>query len=180
MERDYTVGVKNDVKLFVGTEVEQTPAHGMRTLFVVGIQSPIMIVDYASKHDCEHIFVGANQCFDPAVLMAERNVDLHDAMQLWDNMITPLLKNGYLVTLDFDVKHVEAVLESGWNEYNNFIPQISVKVPYIKQFNYNAMLKVDDKDFKATNPGVWCHSVHSLMTRETFTDWRDYKGDTPI
>lgn len=180
MERDYADGVKNDVKFFVGTEIEKTPAYGMRTLFVVGIQSPIMIVDYAAKHQCEHIFVGANQCFDPNALMAERNLDLHDAMQLWENMINPLLKQGYLVTLDFDVKHVETVLESGWNEYNNFIPQISVKVPYIKQFNYNAMLKVDDRDFKATNPGVWCHSVHSLMTRETFTDWREYKGDQPI
>jgi hypothetical protein len=180
MKRDYADGVKNDVKFFVGTEIEKTPAYGMRTLFVVGIQSPIMVVDYAAKHQCEHIFVGANQCFDPDALMAERNLDLHDAMQLWDNMIVPLLKNDYLVTLDFDVKHVETVLECGWNEHENFIPQISVKVPYIKQFNYNAMLKVDDRDFKATNPGVWCHSVHSLMTRETFTDWREYKGDQPL
>lgn len=180
MKRDYANGVKNDVKFFVGTEIEKTPAYGMRTLFVVGIQSPIMIVDYAHKHQCEHIFIGANQCFDPDALMAEKSLDLYDAMQLWDNMIKPLLKHGYLVTLDFDVKHVEVVLECGWNEYDNFIPQISVKVPYIKQFNYNAMLKIDDRDFKATNPGVWCHSVCSLMTRETFTDWREYKGDQPI
>ena len=36
-------------------------------------------------------------------------------------------------------------------------------VPYAKQWNYNTMIKIDDKDFKATNPGVWCHSLHDLM-----------------
>jgi hypothetical protein len=42
------------------------------------------------------------------------------------------------------------------------------------------MLKIDDKDFDATNPGVWCHSLHSLMSRETFTSWDDYKGDKKL
>jgi hypothetical protein len=42
------------------------------------------------------------------------------------------------------------------------------------------MLKIDDKDFDATNPGVWCHSLHSLMSRETFTGWDDYEGDSKI
>ncbi len=180
MERDYADGVKTNVEFFVGTEIERTPAYGMRTLFVVGIQSPIAIVDYANKHNCKHIFVGANQCFDPDATMQKYNVDLYDAMQKWDSMLKPLLKLDYLVTLDFDVKHVNAVLESGWNEYDNFIPQISVKVPYIKQFNYNAMLKIDDTDFKASNPGVWCHSLHELMTRDNFTSWQEYGKDQPI
>lgn len=180
MERDYADGVKTDVKFFVGTEIERTPAYGMKTLFVVGIQSPIAIVDYATKHECKHIFVGANQCFDPDATMLKYNLDLYDAMQKWDDMIKPLLKLDYLVTLDFDVKHVLTVLESGWSEYNNFIPQISVKVPHIKQFNYNTMLKIDDTDFKASNPGVWCHSLHDLMKRNTFTAWHEYGKDQPI
>jgi len=180
MERDYADGVKNNVVFFVGTEIERTPAYGQRTLFVVDIQSPIAIVDYANKHDCKHIFVGANQCFDPAATMSKYNVDLYDAMQKWDSMIKPLLKLDYLVTLDFDVTHCNTVLESGWCEYDNFIPQISVKIPYIKQFNYNTMLKIDDTDFKASNPGVWCHSLHELMTRDTFTSWQEYGKDQPI
>ena len=33
---------------------------------------------------------------------------------------------------------------------------ISVLLPYIdQQWNYNACIKIDDKDFKASNPGVW-------------------------
>ena len=42
------------------------------------------------------------------------------------------------------------------------------------------MLKIDDKDFKATNPGVWTHSLHDLMDRETFTDWTKYQLDKVI
>jgi hypothetical protein len=38
-------------------------------------------------------------------------------------------------------------------------------------------LKIDDKDFKATNPGVWSHSLHKLMNRNAFTDWTCYKND---
>ena len=52
-----------------------------------------------------------------------------------------------------------------------------VVVPYVKQWGYNAMIKIDDKDFKASNPGVWCHSLHDLMDREKFTDWGKYGLD---
>ena len=37
MKRDYTDGVAEQVQLFTGVEVEETPAYGMKTLFVVGI-----------------------------------------------------------------------------------------------------------------------------------------------
>ena len=87
---------------------------------------------------------------------------------------------GIWVTLDFDVKYAEWVLESGMTEYDTFIPMVSVKLPYINQFNYNTTIKLDDKDFKATNPGVWCHSLHELQTRKTFTDWTKYTKDEII
>ena len=45
-----------DVTFFVGTEVEHSPAYGMRTLFVVGIQDPARIVGLAQKKNCEHIY----------------------------------------------------------------------------------------------------------------------------
>ena len=77
------------------------------------------------------------------------------------------------------VSIVEQVLECG-TEYKNFIPMISVKLPYINQLGYNATLKLDDKDFKATNPGVWCHSVHELQDRKVFTDWTKYTKDEVI
>ena len=34
MERTYKTGLKNDVKVFSGVEVEHTPAYGLQTLFL--------------------------------------------------------------------------------------------------------------------------------------------------
>jgi hypothetical protein len=42
------------------------------------------------------------------------------------------------------------------------------------------MLKIDDVDFDATNPGVWTHSLHSLMDRSKFTDWAQYNNDKAL
>jgi hypothetical protein len=75
---------------------------------------------------------------------------------------------------------VEGLLESGLCEHNNFIPMISVKIPYIQQLGYNATVKIDDKDFAATNPGVWCHSLHNLQKRSVFTDWSKYTKDQTL
>lgn len=170
MKRDYADGISNSVVFFTGIEVEKTPAHGMRTLFVVGVHDPDKISEMAYVNDCKHVFVGANHSYDPTSSKPED----------WDGMIVPLLDKGLLVTLDFDVRFAETVLESSYGEYDNFIPQISVKIPYIKQFNYNTMLKIDDKDFKWSNPGVWCHRLHDLMDKDIFTDWREYGKDNPL
>ena len=95
-------------------------------------------------------------------------------------MIRPFLAKGYWCTLDIDVTATEGLLEGGLCESNNFIPMISVKLPYIQQLGYNATLKLDDKDFDATNPGVWCHSVHELQNRAVFTDWSKYAKDETL
>jgi hypothetical protein len=90
------------------------------------------------------------------------------------------LEKGYLCSLDIPITIAEEFLENGLNESNNFIPQIRVPLPYIKLWNYNTVIKIDDKDFKATNPGVWSHSLHTLMDRSKFTDWNQYKNDEVI
>ena len=54
---------------------------------------------------------------------------------------------------------------------------ISVKLPYIALLGYNAVIKLDDRDFAATNPGVWCHELHDLMSRDRFTSWDQYSQD---
>ncbi len=161
------------VNFFVGTEVERTPAFGKRTLFVVGVQPTADIAYHFDRHPdgIEHIFFGANHSFDP-----QDNLD----WQRWESMILPFLKSGYLCTLDIPMTAVEQFNDSGLCEYNNFIPQIRVSIPYIKLWNYNTMIKIDDRDFDATNPGVWCHSLHSLMTRRTFTDWNQYSQDKKL
>lgn len=159
------------VAFFYGQEVEKTPAFGKKTLFVVGIQSVDDIADRLPG--CEHIFFGANHSFHP-------DPEDHLAWQRWESMIEYFLDRGYLCSLDIPVKCVESFNDSGLCEYNNFIPQIRVSIPYIKLWNYNTMLKVDDIDFAATNPGVWTHSLHNLMTRETFTSWDQYNEDKTV
>ena len=82
-----------------------------------------------------------------------------------------------MCSLDLSLDLAEQMLETSLVEYHNFIPQLRVVVPHVKQWPYNTMIKIDDKDFKATNPGVWCHSLHDLMDKEKFTDWSKYKLD---
>jgi len=162
------------VSFFIGTEVEHTVAFGLRTLFVVGLQDSQIIQQEAKNNNCEHIYFGANQSF-PALAINDA-----DAWREWEMMIQDCLTAGWLCTLDLDHAQAEGLLESGLVEFNNFIPMISVKLPYIRQFGYNAVLKIDDRDFAATNPGVWCHSLHSLQKRSVFTDWSKYTKDEVI
>ena len=161
----------NDVNFFVGTEVERTPAFGKKTLFVIGIQSYIEIKQHLANEQCEHIFFGANHSYNPMS---------NDEHRAWEGMIYPLLKEGILCSLDIPINQVEEFNDGPLCDCRNFIPQIRVSIPYTKLWNYNTMVKIDDKDFDATNPGVWCHSLHSLMSRRTFTSWDDYQQDKKL
>ena len=163
----------NNVKFFTGTEVEHTPAFGKKTLFVVGLQSATDIKNHLA--DCGHIYFGANMSF-PSSIRTNDSV----FWTPWEQMIQHFLDQAYQCTLDIDVSQVEGLLESGLCEHNNFIPMISVKIPYIRQLGYNATVKLDDKDFAATNPGVWCHSLHNLQKRSVFTDWSKYTKDQTL
>jgi len=169
MKRSYSNTDSNNAVFFIGKEVEHTSAYGLDTLFVVGIQS----VDEISLHlqGCRHIFFGANHSYNP------RTYDDH---KTWEGMITFFLDKDYLCSLDIPINQVEEFHDSGLCEYNNFIPQIRVPIPYIRLWNYNTMLKIDDKGFKETNPGVWSHSLHTLMDRSKFTDWNQYQNDEII
>jgi hypothetical protein len=173
MKREYDTGTDDQVNFFVGTEVEHTPAYGKRTLFVVGVKDPTYIMDLATNKGCTHIYLGANMSFN-----VTDNTDSQWAP--WEEMAFPLLQKSYWVTLDVDISQVEGLLETGLTEHNRFIPMISAKLPYIEQLGYNACLKIDDKDFDASNPGVWVHRVHDLKTKEVFTDWSKYTTDEII
>jgi hypothetical protein len=162
------------VSFFVGTEVEHTPAFGLKTLFVVGVQDANSIMDVALAETCSHIYFGANQSFPPL------HIGDNFGWAHWEDMVQTCLEAGWVCTLDLDIAQAEGLLESSLVEFHNFIPMISVKLPYIKQLGYNATLKIDDKDFAATNPGVWCHSLHALQKRSVFTDWSKYTQDKVI
>ena len=165
---------------FVGTEVEASPVAGHRTLFVVGLQDADQIMwqlgesDRKSKNPITHIYFGANQSFP--------NPTINDATvwTAWERMILHWLDRGYWCTLDLDVGAVEGLAEGSLCEQSQFIPMLSVKLPYVKLLGYNTTIKLDDRDFKATNPGVWCHSLHDLLDRTTLTSWDQYTKDEVI
>jgi hypothetical protein len=168
MEREYKSGIADNIKLFVGYEVEKTPAYNMKTLFVTGVQGTDIIEYWFNEEKCSHIFFGANHSYDPVVA---------DDWEAWEYMIEYFLKKNILCSLDIPLSAVEEFNEGGLNDYYNFIPQIRVPLPYLKLWNYNTMVKIDDKGFRATNPGVWCHSLHSLTNRDNFTNWDQYGLD---
>jgi hypothetical protein len=146
----------------------------MRTLFVVGVQDAGVILNLVKNNDCNHIYFGANQSFP------KLEINDGDGWRDWEMMILDCLEHDLWCTLDLDVSLVEGLLESSLVEQRKFIPQLSVKIPYLTQLGYNATIKLDDKDFKATNPGVWCHTLHSLTGRDTFTSWDEYGKDEII
>ena len=168
MNRDYSTGTADNIAFFTGKEIEHSPAYGMSTLFVTGLQNPAEVLILAKQEKVKHIYFGANQSFKPTST---------DELNHWQKMIISLLKQNFWCTLDFDVKYAEDILETGLNEERKFISMISVKLPYLTQFNYNSILKIDDKDIEATNPGVWTHRLHDLLDSNKFTDWDQYKED---
>lgn len=165
MNRSYDTGTLGDVAIFMGKEVENTPMKDRLTLFVVGLHNPDKLYQYCRDHNISHVYLGANMSFNA------QNIET------WQAMAQFLLQKGIWVTLDFDIRYATVICEMGLNSYNNFIPMISVKVPYTQLFNYNTCLKLDDKDFAVTNPGVWVHQLHDLMDRSCFTDWSKYTQD---
>ena len=127
----------------------------------------------AGLHSCNHIYFGTSQSFNPKEISQAE-------YKPWDDVIVSALKDDFWVTLDFDVKHAEGIHESSYCEYQKFVPMISVKLPYIKQFNYNATLKIDDTTWGHSNPGVWTHQLHNLMDKDKYTYWDQYTQDEEI
>ena len=60
MKRDYhSSNKKNNIQegitYFQGVEIEHTPAYGMDTLFVVGMQDPEEVIGIATRKNVQHI-----------------------------------------------------------------------------------------------------------------------------
>ena len=168
MDRPYADGQADDVIYLTGIEVEHTPAHGLLTLFVVGPQDPMEVATKAKDADVKHIYLGANKSFD------------HNPK--WKDLVDLLLHEGYWVTLDYPVRLHSSVMRQMANHMRSsrFIPMISVEIPNIELYNYNATVKIDDVSMDYSNPGVWCHPLHDLMSRKKFTPWDKYTDDEKV
>ena len=177
MKRD--IGVSGDTKYFIGNEVEKTPALHMKTLFVNGMLDADDVVAKAKDNGITHVYLGANHSFWLDDKDAS-GVATPEQFRGWNNLFNKLKEQNFWITLDYDVKYHQWIIEQRYNEYERFISMISVKLPAINQLNHNARLKLDDRDFKFSNAGVWVHPIHQLITRATFTTWDEYKNDKEI
>jgi hypothetical protein len=135
-------------------------AKGRRTLFVNGVQDYATIREWAIVKDVSHIHFGSDGSFHT------NGVNDAEGWASWQGMIVPFLQEKWLCTLELDLSEIEGLIEDGLCEFNNFIPLISAKVPYISLLNYNAVIKIDDRN--QSNPGVWYHRVHTLMDTDKF------------
>lgn len=157
------------VDFFIGPEVEHTPAYSKRTLFVVGKPKLDQIERMAREYKTPHVFMGANHSF---------NSESQDPY--WDHVITALLDRGFWVTLDYQAHEHETVLKmlnAGIWQCRNFVPLLGVRIPKVQTSSVNLTIKIDDVDFAATNPGVWCLHHHEITDSNRFTDWQDYSTD---
>ncbi len=164
------------VTFFIGPEVEKTPAFAKKTLFVVGYQDTAEIEKYAREQKAPHIFLGANHSFDASFYTD------HFA-KTWDDQITYLLDKGFWVTLDYQAHQHEQVLKilnPGIWQSRLFVPLLGVRIPKIETSSVNLTVKIDDIDFKATNPGVWCMHFKEVTDSNRFTDWNEYESDSAI
>lgn len=171
MKRQYLNQVSNTVDFFTGIEVEHTPAYNQHTLFVVGVHSTSDIEQHLTS-DITHIFFGANHSFNPTTDTQWRS---------WIDMISYFLNKNCLCSLDIGSDYYSDFnLNFDYYNHTNFIPQIRISIPNIRNWNYNAMIKLDDTTFNSTNPGVWTHSLHDLQDRTKYTAWIEYKNDKVI
>lgn len=164
---------RQEVDYFTGYEVEHTICYNKKTLFVVGQKPVEEIVKLAKDHECDHVYFGTSQSFCP---------ESDEEIVEWVSMIDNVLAQNFWVTLDYDVAYSydenSPILDL--NSYEKFVPMISVKIPSVKKYNYNATLKIDDVTWGYSNPGVWTHPLNELMTRDNFTHWEQYTKDTEI
>ena len=72
-----------DPKFFIGKEVEKTPLHGRKTLFVIGRQNPKEILARCLNNKIDHVYLGCADSFQPG--------DDKDSWSDWDFIISTLL-----------------------------------------------------------------------------------------
>jgi hypothetical protein len=169
MKRNYSTGIKKNVTVFSGIEVEHTPAYGKQTLFLARNDLTFdQIQECAVMANAEAIYYGANRSY------------IHGHyMQV--PQIMKFLEHGYYVTVDYPFELHQLVSQKFallW-KHEKFIPFCSIIMPDSEE-DSSVCFKIDDIDFNKTNPGVWTMSMKDFKDKAGFTKWDDYKQDEPI
>ena len=169
MLRDYNTGTIDNVKVFSGLEVEHTPAFGKQTLFLATNELTFeQIHNMAESVNAEAIYYGANRTF-----MVNHGTQIAQMMKFLDM--------DYYVTIDYQYSihsEVKKRFKQVWNR-EKFIPFCSIIFADSEEDD-NLCIKIDDKDFNKTNPGVWTMTMNNFKQSSGFTSWKEYKQDQPI
>ena len=119
MKRIYSTGIKKDVTVFSGIEVEHTPAYGKQTLFLARNDLTFdQIQECAVMCGAEAIYYGANRSYIHGHFMQVPQ-------------IMKFLEHGYYVTVDYPFelhqmvsqkfalvwKHISSLSFDGWEVY---------------------------------------------------------------
>ena len=169
MERDYKTGVKDNIKVFSGVEIEHTPAYGKQTLFLARNDLTFdQIQELAVLSNAEAIYYGANRSY------------IHSHFQQVLQVIK-FIEHGYYVTVDYPFELHQLVSQKyalTW-KHEKFIPFCSIIMSNSEE-DTSLCFKIDDIDFNKTNPGVWTMSMKDFKEKAGYTKWDDYKRDEPI
>lgn len=165
MLRDYDSGETSTAKVFVGKEIEHTPAFGKTTLFLATNQlTTEQILQLAEQNDCQAVYYGANR-------MYRHNIDQTFQME-------KLIDADLFVTVDYPYEIHRAVKQKFSKIWNNpkFIPFCSIIFEGVED-NSNLSFKIDDVDFNSTNSAVWSSTMSKYMLLAGTTKWDEYKQD---
>ena len=169
MLRDYSTGVKEDVRVFSGKEIEHTPAYGLQTLFLARNDLTYeQIKDLCVMVNAEAVYYGANRTF--------LNNVANQPLQ-----INRLLNDGYYVTIDYQYNihdEVKKRYSAVW-QHEKFIPFCSIIFANSEE-DTKMCFKIDDVDFNKTNKGVWAMGMEDFKSKAGYTKWEQYKQDQPI
>ena len=169
MKRTYSTGIKKDVTVFSGIEVEHTPAYGLQTLFLARNDLTFdQIQELAVMSNAEAIYYGANKSY------------MHNQFMQVPQIIK-FLEHGYYVTVDYPYELHQLVSQKyalTW-KHKKFIPFCSIIMPDSEE-DTSLYFKIDDTDFNKTNPGVWTMGMKDFKSKAGYTIWDDYKKDEPI
>lgn len=165
MLRNYQTGETDTAKIFVGKEIEHTPAFGKTTLFLATNQlTTDQILQLVKENQCEAVYYGANR-------MYAHNIDQTFQMQ-------KLIEAGLFVTVDYPYaihKAVKQKFSRIWT-HEKFIPFCSIVFEDAEDGS-NLSFKIDDVDFNATNSAVWSSTMSKYMSTAGTTKWEEYKQD---
>lgn len=165
----------DQVKFFLGKEVEHTHAHGLNTLFVVGLQPVGNILALAVQHKVDHVYFGANESFQPWSL---------GEIEKWAATIEEVAKT-FLSTWDIPSQYLRLVLSCKRagplvQQHSGVIPFVAVKGILALRDNPRACFRFDDLDF-GVGEGSHSQPLKDLLKEKQWTTpWAAYQNDESV